>query len=145
MENTSFIRHPFIIFLRWVLFIPFEFIVLGLITNILFIFIGWLLKIGTGWFIAFLIFGSFLHGLISMLILLVIMFIVNFCPQPKVGAITCILIALSNCVYTLINIWRSFENSGSWEIFLLISFTFIHLYLLWFIFVGSISAFSDDY
>jgi len=143
--EKSFLRNPVILAIRWLLFIPFELIVLGLISYILFIFIGWLIDIGIGWFIAFIVFGSFLHSLIGMLIFGIISFTVNFCPNLKVGSISVIVIATSNCIFTLINIWKFFENSGFLEVFLTISFTIIHLYLLWYIFIGSITQLSDDY
>jgi len=143
--GKSFLKHPIIIILRWLLFIPFELIVIGFITNIVFIIIGWIISLGLGWFIAFLLFGSFLYNIIGMLILGIVAFTVNFCPKVKVGSVTIILIATSNCVYSLINIWKFFENSGTIEVFFLISFTIIHLYLLWYIFIGSVTQLTDDY
>lgn len=144
MDNKTFWNNPVLIFFRWILFIPLEFIGIGLIVTLVFLFVGWLIKIGWGWFIAFIFLGGFLHSIINMLIMSISVLLVSICPKKKVGAISYMIIALSNSIYAIIKIWRSFENPEIFEVVLSVLFTIINLYILWGMIMGSVLLISDE-
>ena len=132
--NNAFWNHPLIIIIRWIIFLPLQSIGIGKMFFIVIFIITWFMKFSIGWIFLVIIFGLLIQYVFSIPMVLFSQLLVRLCPKLKVGQITYIVLSLIELIFLLQQIWNPSKCFGTVQ---RIVFTFIGLYLLWFMIAAS--------